>query len=171
MTKRKPNGHSGPEARANGHASASSEQGIAAHTDLAALQGELAVSHDAGGASLANSVISAAAASAAQSTPPEAEKSAATGTTTSSSEKDGQSVHFPGPTDSEAMQDAGAYVNAVAERVDLVAASVRLVQSGDQKIAKAELDRLREMKFGKVGPAAAEEPSRLDFSNWPRPAQ
>ena len=38
--------------------------------------------------------------------------------------------------------------------MDLVAASVRLVSSDDEKIAKAELDRLREMKFGKVGPAA-----------------
>jgi hypothetical protein len=52
------------------------------------------------------------------------------------------------------MQDAGAYVSAVAERVDLVAASARLVQSGDEKIAKSELDRLRDMKFGKVVAAA-----------------
>jgi hypothetical protein len=52
------------------------------------------------------------------------------------------------------MQDGSAYVDAVAARVDLVAASVRLVSSEDEKIAKGELDRLREMKFGKVGPAA-----------------
>ncbi len=66
-------------------------------------------------------------------------------------ETNSQEVRLPGPTDYEAMQDAGAYVNAVAERVDLVAASVRLVQSTDAKIAKSELDRLRDMKFGKVG--------------------
>ena len=82
-------------------------------------------------------------------------------------EKD--SVHFPGPTSSKAMQDAGAYVNAVAERVDLVAASVRLVESGDQKIAKAELDRLRDMKFGKVGPAAVEEQEWPELGDLPRP--
>jgi hypothetical protein len=52
------------------------------------------------------------------------------------------------------MQDGSAYVDAVAARVDLVAASVRLVSSEDEKIAKGELDRLREMKLGKVGPAA-----------------
>jgi hypothetical protein len=52
------------------------------------------------------------------------------------------------------MQDGSAYVDAVAARVDLVAASVRLVSSDDEKIAKGELDRLREMKFGKIGPAA-----------------
>jgi len=57
-------------------------------------------------------------------------------------------------TDFAAMQDDSAYVDAVAARVDLVAASVRLVSSTDEKIAKGELDRLREMKFGKVGPAA-----------------
>ena len=80
-----------------------------------------------------------------------------------------ESVHLPGPTAYEAMQDGAAYVNAVAERVDLVAASVRLVQSTDEKIAKSELDRLREMKFGKVGAAVAEDPPRLDFGDWPRP--
>lgn len=52
------------------------------------------------------------------------------------------------------MQDGAAYVDAVAVRVNLVAASARLLRSGDDKVAKAELDRLRDMKFGKVGPAA-----------------
>jgi hypothetical protein len=85
------------------------------------------------------------------------------------SESSKREVHLPGPTDYDAMQDAGAYVNAVAERVDLVAASARLVQSGDEKIAKSELDRLRDMKFGKVGPAAVEEPTRLDLGDLPRP--
>jgi hypothetical protein len=62
-------------------------------------------------------------------------------------------------------------VNSVAARVDLVGASVLLVSSTDEKIAKAELDRLREMKFGKASAAAAEEPPRLDFGDWPRPAR
>jgi hypothetical protein len=171
MNRPKNNGHAEPQARPNGHAAASSEQGVAAHSNLAALQGHLAAPHDAGEASLANSTLSPGAASVAQRIQLGATNSASTGITTNPGEKDGKSVQFPGPTDSEAMQDAGAYVNAVAERVDLVAASVRLVQSTDEKIAKSELDRLREMKFGKVGPAAAEEPPRLDFSNWPRSPQ
>lgn len=69
------------------------------------------------------------------------------------------------------MQDAGAYVNAVAERVDLVAASVRLVQSTDEKIAKSELDRLRDMKFGKVGAAGIEEVPRVEAGDIPRPVR
>jgi len=85
------------------------------------------------------------------------------------SESSKREVHLPGPTDYDAMQDAGAYVNAVAERVDLVAASVRLVQSGDEKIAKSELDRLRDMKFGKVGPPVVDEPTYVDFGDLPRP--
>src|SRR5260370_38389867 len=54
-------------------------------------------------------------------------------------------------TDFAAMQDGSAYVDAVAARVDVVAASVRLVSSDDEKIATGEVDRLRELKFGKVG--------------------
>lgn len=69
--------------------------------------------------------------------------------------KNGQSAglkdfHLVGATDFSAMQDGAAYVNAVAARVDLVGASVRLVCSEDEKIAKAELDRVRDMKFGKA---------------------
>jgi hypothetical protein len=170
MNRRKNNGHAEPQARPNGHAAASPEQGVVpAHANLAAPLGELAAPHDAAESSLANAAISAGAASAAQRTGPQAARFASPGTTTNSGEKDGQAVHFPGPTDSEAMQDAGAYVNAVAERVDLVAASVRLVQSGDQKVAKAELDRLRDMKFGKVGPAAVEEQMWPELGDLPRP--
>ena len=165
MNKRKTNGHAEPQDRVNGHAAAFSEPcGISVH-------GERAASHDAGEASLVNTAITVGAASEAKRRRRGTARSTSSGTTTRPGEKGEQAVHFPGPTNSEAMQDAGAYVNAVAERVDLVAASVRLVESPDEKIAKSELDRLREMKFGKVGPAAAEEPSRLDFSNWPRPAQ
>ena len=165
MNRQKTNGHAAPQDRVNGHAAVCSEQaGISAQADLAA-------THDVGKASLASIATSAGASRGVRRMRRRSAKSVSTGTTTKPGEKGEQTVHFPGPTNSEAMQDAGAYVNAVAERVDLVAASVRLVQSGDEKIAKSELDRLREMKFGKVGPAAAEEPPRLDFSNWPRPAQ
>jgi hypothetical protein len=160
--KRRTNGHAGPHNPTNGHAPASSERGgIAGH-------GSQSVSDDASGASVTNAAISSTAGTVrdtcAAATPPHpaenSEKSNQTRT---------QEVHLPGPTDYEAMQDAGAYVNAVAERVDLVAASARLVQSGDEKIAKSELDRLRDMKFGKAGAAVLEEPVRVDFGDLPRP--
>jgi len=132
------------------------------------MQGDQAASDDVSGASVANAAFSAAAGSArdacAEAAPPPPSEMNASGSETGKRE-----VRLPGPTDHEAMQDAEAYVEAVAERVDLVAASVRLVQSGDQKIAKAELDRLRDMKFGKVGAAAVEDSTRLDFGDLPRP--
>lgn len=163
MNKLKTNGHAEPQARTNGHAVSFSEQScISAQEDLAATL-------DGGKASLANAATSAGAARAVRRTRRGSTRSVSTGTTTKSDEKGEQAVHFPGPTNSEAMQDAGAYVNAVAERVDLVAASVRLVESGDQKIAKAELDRLRDMKFGKVGPAAVEEQAWPELGDLPRP--
>ncbi len=66
-------------------------------------------------------------------------------------------IHLLGPTEFDAMQDGAAFVSAVASRVDLVRASVRLVCANDEKIAKAELDRLREMKFGKVSATTVPE--------------
>lgn len=70
------------------------------------------------------------------------------------------------------MQDGAAFVNAVAARVDLVHVSKELVSSEDEKIAKAELDRLRDMKFGKVsvagGPGDEPQPIILDA---PRPSE
>jgi hypothetical protein len=76
-----------------------------------------------------------------------------------------------GPTDFAAMQDGAAYVNSVASRVDLVGASVRLVGSEDEKIAKSELDRLRDMKFGKGPVTVIEEGLRLEPGDIPRPAR
>jgi hypothetical protein len=163
--RRRTNGHAGPHGQANGHGQASTERGgVPVHGDQAA-------SDDASGASVAIAAVSATVAGTAREACADAAPPALAEKNGSGAETSTPHVHFPGPTDSEAMQDAGAYVNAVAERVDLVAASVRLVESRDEKIAKSELDRLREMKFGKVGPAAAEEPPRLDFSDWPRPQQ
>jgi hypothetical protein len=162
MNRRKTNGHAEPQGRTNGHAAVCSEQGSGA------AQADLAGSRHRGEKSAANGAISAGAASA-QRARGGAVEPASTGEKDSSGKADKDRIHFPGPTNSEAMQDAGAYVNAVAERVDLVAASVRLVESGDQKIAKAELDRLRDMKFGKVGPAAVEEQAWPELGDLPRP--
>jgi len=161
--KRKTNGHAEPQDRTNGHCAASTQRGGIA------LHGALATPDDASGASLANAAISANAAGKTNSTHADATTTSAPEKNTTSSDSATASVHFPGPTDSEAMQDAGAYVNAVAERVDLVAASVRLVQATDEKIAKSELDRLREMKFGKVGPAVVDEQVYPELGDLPRP--
>jgi hypothetical protein len=73
------------------------------------------------------------------------------------------------PTDPEALADGPSYVRAVAQHVDLVGASARLVVSTDEKVSKAELDRLRELIFGKGGPPPADETLRIDWTNIPRP--
>lgn len=79
------------------------------------------------------------------------------------------------PTDLAALQDGPSYVRAVAAKVDLVGASAQLVVSLDEKIAKAELDRLRELIFGKGGPPQAEETVQMDFTSMyhavPEPAK
>jgi|GEM_PF-5043196 len=73
------------------------------------------------------------------------------------------------PTDPAALLDGPSYVRAVASQVDLVAASAKLVISTDEKIAKAELDRLRELIFGKGGPPPTDETLRIDWTGFPRP--
>jgi hypothetical protein len=73
------------------------------------------------------------------------------------------------PTDPEALVDGPAYVRSVALHVDLVGASARLVVSGDEKVSKAELDRLRELIFGKGGPSPADDVLRIDWTGVPRP--
>jgi len=73
------------------------------------------------------------------------------------------------PTDLAALVDGPAYVRAVASQVDLVGASARLIVSADEKVAKAELDRLRELIFGKGGPPPADETLRIDWTGFPRP--
>jgi ABC-type phosphate transport system substrate-binding protein len=76
-----------------------------------------------------------------------------------------------GPTEFAAMQDGAAYVNSIAGRVDLVGASVWLLGSTDEKIAKAELDRLRDMKFGKGPMTVIEEVPRVETGDMPRPVR
>lgn len=81
-------------------------------------------------------------------------------------------IEFPGPTDFAALRDGPSFADAVGEKVDLVAVSASLLQSGDEKIRKAELDRIREMKFGKVAASvtAVEEPGAVDLTGMPGPS-
>jgi hypothetical protein len=134
----KTNGHAGPQGRPNGYAPASTERGEIPKPGCAGVHADQAASDDASGTSAAIAASSTSAAGTARhayaaAAPPHPSENNGVATDTNA-----QEVHLPGPTDYEAMQDAGAYVNAVAERVDLVAASVRLVQSEDEKIAKSE---------------------------------
>ena len=73
------------------------------------------------------------------------------------------------PTDPAALLDGPSYVRAVASKVDLVGASAKLVVSNDEKVAKAELDRLRELIFGKGGPPPSEDTLQIDWSSIPHP--
>ncbi|HVO59241.1 MAG TPA: hypothetical protein VMT51_16255 [Dongiaceae bacterium] len=77
------------------------------------------------------------------------------------------------PTDPLALLDGSAYVRAVALKVDLVAASARLLASPDDKTVKGELDRLRELIFGKAAAtqpvAPVDEGLRIDWEGFPRP--
>jgi hypothetical protein len=148
-TSSKLNGHAGPQIRVNGHALASTERGgIPVHRDQAASDdtGRVSAAIDASSAAAPGTVCSAY----AEAAPPQSRGKNNGGR----SAKKLRDAILASRTDFAAMQDGSAYVDAVAARVDLVAASVRLVSAEDEKIAKGELDRLREMKFGKVGPAA-----------------
>ena len=178
---RNANGHAGSHGRingdggrktVNGHAPASTGRGgIPAHRDRAA-------SDDASGASVASAASSASAAGTDRHAYAEAAPSRAKEKNGSSRRGNGRSgkakadevdaFHMLGSTDVAAIQDGSAYFDAVAARVDLVGASVRLIIAKDHKTSKSELDRLREMKFGKIGAAVVEEPPQLDFTDWPR---
>jgi hypothetical protein len=75
------------------------------------------------------------------------------GSNGSSSQDKRDAVELLRPTEVTAIQDGAAFFDAVAAQVDLVKASVRLIINEDLKISKSELDRVREMKFGKVSTA------------------
>lgn len=76
-------------------------------------------------------------------------------------------LRFPGPTETAALENGLSFARAVASRVDLVGVSASLVCCEDEKVRKAELDRLRQLLFddGDV----AEEPTRIDFGDLAKP--
>lgn len=178
----KTNGHAGPNGRisggddcppvgangggkaANGHGPASMEGGGISTRNTQAATDDASGAFDAGTAH-SSAVCSNhdACAGAAPPPPPRSRGRAA--------QNELQVIPLPGPTDFAAMQDGSSYANAVAARVDLVGLSARLLQSTDEKIAKAELDKVREMKFGKVGTntTTIEESITVDWTGVPRP--
>jgi hypothetical protein len=82
-------------------------------------------------------------------------------------EKTVQEPNFAGPTETAALEDGPSFVRAVAARVDLVGVSASLVCSKDEKICKAELDRLRQLLFDNQD--TTEEPPRIDFGDLLKP--
>ena len=54
--------------------------------------------------------------------------------------------------------DGEAFVDAVHAKVDLVQLEVELLQSEDEKVVQRELAYLRELRYGKRGPAGDTEP-------------
>jgi hypothetical protein len=185
---RKTNGHAGPHSRpngsaankrANGHAPASTERGgFPSPATTGGREDHRAASDDAGGTPLAREAGFGTATgegrhACAEAAPPPS-GSPTRGKNGKVKKKNAQDdgikeFHLAGSTDFAAMQDGAAYVNAVAARVDLVGASVKLIWSADEKLAKAELDRLREMKFGKGAAVLVEEVPRVDLGDLPRP--
>jgi hypothetical protein len=177
-TSNKPNGHAGTPGRPNGHAPASTERGgILVRRDQAASDDDRrAPVTGAAGSGTAPGTDCEAYAEAAPPPPEKESASTKRGSQRNDKPKDPEESAakkslLAGPTDFAAIEDGAAYVDSVASRVDLVGASVLLVSSEDEKIAKAELDRLRDMKFGKAGAIVADEPLRLDFGDMPRPVR
>jgi len=67
-------------------------------------------------------------------------------------------------------EDAGAFVNALHAKADLVEAGRRLLNSEDEKIIKAIWDRLVNLKYGHSEDACDEEPRRV-IVGMPRPTR
>lgn len=84
-----------------------------------------------------------------------------------SEEKQAAESKFAGPTEIAALENGPSFVRAVARRVDLVGISASLVCSKDEKICKAELDRLRQLLFADAEDAG--EAPRIDFGDLAKP--
>jgi hypothetical protein len=63
--------------------------------------------------------------------------------------------------------DGRDFVEAVHERVDLIALEVSLLRSGDDKIVQRELVYLRELRYGKTAASGDEDPQII--FDLPRP--
>jgi hypothetical protein len=65
--------------------------------------------------------------------------------------------------------DGWEYVEAVHERVDLIALEVSLLNSQDEKVRQRELAYLRELAYGKTAPPPDDQDPRFVL-NLPRPS-
>jgi len=160
--------------RPNGHAAASAFP----HAPLAAAAVEVAprdVANARGGVSIPRDIAasddaresSVAGAADSHAACPDREAYAEAAPPRPSSKAARSEEAFPGPTEIAALENGPSFVRAVASRVDLVGVSAHLVCSGDEKISKAELDRLRQLLFD--DPAGVEEPPRIDFGDLAKP--
>jgi hypothetical protein len=181
---RNANGHAGPQDRSNGkgdrvavngHApDAAEREEIPGHRDRAA-------SDDAGGllvASATSSVVAGANPDAyAAAAPAEAHgsRSRKTGTAprppdkgAGGADKNEKAPEIPPGTEPLPV-DGPEFVEAVHERMDLIALQVKLLRSDDEKIVQRELAYLRELRYGKtVAPSTEDGPVQI-ISDVARP--
>ena len=169
--KNKPNGHGALQVRsrgANGGAMSMSGMGGAASDDASELSvaNATAVSAAAGAEREAYADVAPAEGGGEQFVIEKAHAASQ-----SLSEKDGEKEKEetgvansprPIPPGSEALPiDGEAFVDAVHSRVDLVLLEERLLNSKDEKVAQRELAYLRELRYGKHGPASEDGPPQI----------
>ncbi len=189
----KANGHAEPHGRSNGsgdHAGLNGHAQASTARDETPLHGARAASDDAGGLLVAGatSLVAAGAnpeacADAAPAegrgagsrkteTPPRPPKTNGATTDnpkTDSKDKSNSKVlpEIP-PSTNPLPADGWEYVEAVHERVDLIALEVSLLNSQDEKVRQRELACLRELAYGKTAPPADAQDPRFVL-DLPRP--
>jgi hypothetical protein len=75
----------------------------------------------------------------------------------------------------ELPEEAAGFVDEMSQRVNLYEVCKELLLSDDEKVKQRGLERLLEMKYGKVGPAnpsdSSEDPPRLSFEGVMGPSE
>jgi hypothetical protein len=84
---------------------------------------------------------------------------------TSRAEKSESAFSLTPPGTEPLPLDGASFVEAVHERVDLIALEEQLLRSADEKIVQRELAYLRELRYGKTASFAADDelPARIVF--------
>ena len=181
---RKANGHAEEHDRSNGSGDRPALNGPAMDSterDAIPLHGDRAASDDAGGLLVAGatSYVAAGANPEAYADAAPAEGHGAgsrkTGTPSRPPKTKGEDTpdskelpQIPPSTD-PLPADGWEYVEAVHERVDLIALEVSLLNSQDEKVRQRELAYLRELAYGKTAPPPDDQDPRFVL-NLPRPS-
>jgi hypothetical protein len=176
---RNANGHAGPRDRTNGKGDRAAVNGHApdaAEREEFPVPRDRAASDDAGGllvASATSSVVAGANPDAyAAAAPAEAHgsRSRKNGAAPRPLRKDsadpGKGKKAPEiPPGTEPLPiDGPEFVEAVHERMDLIALQVKLLRSDDEKIVQRELAYLRELRYGKtVAPSTEDGPVQIIY--------